>query len=240
MGEYALVLRREMLFTSGVVMPKQAKESKRLLAIGDIHGCLEQLVDLIAIVEPTGDEQIVFLGDYIDRGPKSCGVIDFLLAFSERFPKTVFLKGNHEAMFLDFLHGRNPIPFLMNGGEKTLESYRADESLRISRAHLEFFENLRLFYETENFIFVHAGLRPSVSLEAQQEEDILWIRNDFLSSPFDWGKTVVFGHTPFGEPLWEEGRVGIDTGAVYGGRLACCDVERGTCLFSAGSKRDDH
>lgn len=210
------------------------KESirQRLLAVGDIHGCLDHLERLMDRVAPTPSDRIVFLGDYIDRGPDGRGVIDYLIDFGRRFPKSVFIKGNHEAMFLDFLAGRNPWLFLYNGGASTLESYREEGGVRIPKTHLDFLENLPLYYETGGFIFVHAGMRPGKSLEEQQEKDLLWIRDEFIRSSFDWGKTVVFGHTPQQTPLLEKNRVCVDTGAVFGNALSCCDVERRRCWTS--------
>jgi serine/threonine protein phosphatase 1 len=204
----------------------------RLLAVGDIHGCLDHLERLMSRVEPTTTDRTVFLGDYIDRGPESRGVIDYLIDFGQRFPKSIFLKGNHEAMFLDFLAGRNQWLFLYNGGASTLESYQEERGVRIARAHLDFLANLPLYYETDNFIFVHAGLRPGKPLEHQQEKDLLWIREEFINSSFSWGKTVVYGHTPRQGPLLERDRICVDTGAVFGKFLTCCDVEQRRCWTS--------
>jgi len=211
-------------------MPTGEKESTdaagRLLAVGDIHGCLSDLQRLMARVEPQASDQVVFLGDYIDRGPDGRGVIDYLLSFGRRFPRSVFLKGNHEAMFLDFLAGRNQALYLFNGGGTTLESYQEQAGIRIPRAHLDFLASLETSFSTEEFIFVHAGLRPGVPLDEQQEHDLLWIRDEFIYSDYDWGQTVVFGHTPLQEPFCTDNKIGLDTGAVYGRALTCCDVRQ--------------
>ena len=209
-------------------MTESEDESRgRLLAVGDIHGCLDQLQRLMAMVRPETSDRVVFLGDYIDRGPESRQVIEFLLDFGRRFPRSVFLKGNHEAMFLDFLTGRERLPFLLNGGQATLKSYEDAGGVTIPQEHRAFLTTLRPCFETERFIFVHAGLRPGLPLAEQLEEDLLWIRRDFLDAlDSDWGKTVVFGHTPLSEPFLAPGRIGLDTGAVYGRYLSCCDVER--------------
>lgn len=206
-----------------------APPSGRLLAVGDIHGCLSQLQKLMAKVRPAPEDRIVFLGDYIDRGPESRGVLDYLIDFDQRFPRAVFLKGNHEEMFLDFVAGRNQLLYFNNGGETTLQNYQEGSKLRIPRAHLDFLEKLRLYYETEDFIFVHAGLRPGLSPEDQNPRDLVWIREEFLFSTYDWGKTVVFGHTPRQDVLFARNRIGLDTGAVFGRFLTCCDVEKKEC-----------
>ncbi|MEZ4484656.1 MAG: metallophosphoesterase family protein [Syntrophotaleaceae bacterium] len=209
--------------TTTMVIAKEPAAG-RLLAVGDIHGCLDLLRQLLEKVAPNAEDRVVFLGDYIDRGPDSRGVIDFLLEFRARWPQTVFLKGNHEAMLLDYLAGRERLRYLLNGGEPTLYGYREKGRLQIPTDHLQFLHSLRPYFETEHFIFVHAGLRPQVAPQAQHEKDLLWIRKDFLESDFSWGKTVVFGHTPLRKPHLNRDRLGLDTGAVYGRTLTCCDV----------------
>lgn len=204
----------------------QEPKAGRLLAVGDIHGCRDLLQQLMQQVAPSAEDQVVFLGDYIDRGPDSRGVIDYLLEFRQRWPQTVFLKGNHEAMFLDFLAGRERLRYLLNGGEATLSGYREKGQLAIPPDHLQFFHDLRLYFETEHHLFVHAGLRPGIALEDQGEKNLLWIREDFLNSDYRWDKTIVFGHTPLRKPQLKPHRIGLDTGAVYGRSLSCCDVKR--------------
>lgn len=199
----------------------------RLLAFGDIHGCRQPLAALLEQVVPTVDDQLVFLGDYIDRGPDSAGVIDDLLELRGSFPRTVFLRGNHEQMLIEVLAGGNPGTFLFNGGGKTIASYRARGVWPPPADHLAFFEQLPALYATGQWVFAHAGLRPALPLAEQSPDDLLWIRAEFLDSSYDWGKTVVFGHTPREEPLLTETRIGLDTGCVYGGRLTCCDVLTG-------------
>lgn len=200
------------------------KPQGRLLAVGDIHGCLEQLTALMTQVAPASADQVVFLGDYVDRGPDSAAVIDYLIQFGETFPATVFLRGNHEQMFCDYLDGHDPSVFLMNGGLMTLNSYKRNGLWPIPPSHRIFLETLLDYYETQDYIFVHAGLRPGVPLAQQDRSDLLWIRRDFIASDYEWGKTVVYGHTPLEEPFLAETRMGLDTGCVYGRRLTCCDV----------------
>jgi len=205
--------------------PIQTKPSEgRWLAIGDIHGCLTQLTELMERVRPSSADRIVFLGDYVDRGPASAGVIDYLVGFAAAFPETVFLRGNHEQMFIDYLDGLDPTIFLINGGQQTLDSYRDCRMWPVPSAHRRFLDSLRYYFESEQHIFVHAGLRPGIPLAEQKDFDMLWIRHEFLESDFDWGKPVVYGHTPLKEPLLGERRIGVDTGCVYGRRLTCCDV----------------
>jgi len=199
-------------------------KTRRLLAVGDIHGCREALRALLDRVAPTEHDQLVFLGDYIDRGPDSAGVVDDLLALRDRLPRSVFLRGNHEEMLLDALAGRDPAPFLFNGGARTIASYQARGAWPPPAEHRDFFETLPALYQTGGFIFVHAGLRPGIPLAEQSPDDLLWIRADFMAAEVDWGKTVVFGHTPFEQPLLMPDRIGLDTGCVYGGRLTCCEV----------------
>jgi len=196
----------------------------RWLAIGDVHGCLAQLTELMERVKPTSADRIVFLGDYVDRGPASSGVIDYLIEFAAAFPETVFLRGNHEQMFLDYLNGLDPAMFIMNGGRQTLDSYRDRQMRPVPSTHRRFLDSLRYYFESQQHIFVHAGLRPEIPVAEQSDFDMLWIRHEFLESDFDWGKTVVYGHTPVKEPLLGKRRIGLDTGCVYGRRLTCCDV----------------
>ena len=196
----------------------------RWLAVGDIHGCLAQLTELMELVKPTSADRVVFLGDYVDRGPDSAGVIDYLIEFAAAFPETVFLRGNHEQMFLDYLDGQDSAMFLVNGGRQTLDSYRDRRMWPIPTSHRRFLESLEHSFESEHHIFVHAGLRPGIPLAEQDDFDMLWIRHEFLESDFDWGKAIVYGHTPRQEPLLGDRRIGVDTGCVYGRQLTCCEV----------------
>ncbi|MFH0787620.1 MAG: metallophosphoesterase family protein [Pseudomonadota bacterium] len=205
----------------------------RILAIGDIHGCYAKLVSLMEKVNLNpGKDALVFIGDYIDRGDRAKEVVDYLIELKKRVPSTVFLLGNHEHMLLDYLSGENTNPFLFNGGQKTLNSYLGKGRLSYLQdpksvfppEHLEFFNSLLPYYELEDTIFVHAGLRNGIPLERQDLFDLLWIREEFYYSKFNFGKTIVFGHTAFSQPFILNNRVGIDTGAVYGNTLTCVEL----------------
>lgn len=198
----------------------------RVLAVGDIHGCLEQLRGLLDKVAPTVRDTLVFLGDYVDRGDDSPGVIDDLLALRKQLPRTVFLKGNHEQMLLSYLAGDRDPGYLLNGGDTTLRQYAQRGTAQPPRAHLDFFHDLRLTYRRQQFLFVHAGLKPGCRVDRQCEDDLLWIRDEFLfhPDPCEWGVVVVHGHSPQQQVSFTACRIGLDTGAVYGRRLSCCEV----------------
>jgi serine/threonine protein phosphatase 1 len=194
--------------------------------IGDIHGCYDRLVALMDKINIDLDsESLVFLGDYIDRGPDSFEVVEYLVNLKKKCPDIVFIKGNHEEMLEKYISETDRFTYLINGGQQTLESYgkhrKPTDTSLIPDAHLEFFNSLVLYYETDHYIFVHAGLRKDVPLEKQKPEDLLWIRKNFIQSNYDFGKQVVFGHTPLPEPLLQPNKIGIDTGAVYGNKLTC-------------------
>jgi serine/threonine protein phosphatase 1 len=202
---------------------------ERIFAIGDIHGCFDKLVALMDIIDVDLEKDtLVFIGDYIDRGPQSKEVVDYLMDLSGQAGKVVFLKGNHELMLEEYLNGTNQFGFLANGGLATLDSYSnggsPDENNPIPTTHLDFFRDLRMYYETDQYIFVHAGLKENVPLEEQNEWDMLWIREEFIYSDFDFGKRVIFGHTPFQKPIVLDNKIGIDTGAVYGNKLTCVEL----------------
>jgi serine/threonine protein phosphatase 1 len=196
-----------------------------ILAVGDLHGrydLLRRVFDEVLPGQPAGT-RLVFLGDYIDRGPDSRVILEALMAYQALRPETVLLMGNHERMLLDALEGRQVELFLCNGGLETLHSFglTMEAMHHIPPVFLDFLRGLPLFHEDEHYIFVHAGLKPGLPLAGQQERDLLWIRDEFIHSQWDFGKTVVFGHTPFAEPLVKPGLIGIDTGAGFGLRLTC-------------------
>jgi len=202
---------------------------ERIFAVGDIHGCLDKLISLMGVIDidPRKDT-LLFIGDYIDRGAQSKQVVDYLIDLARQQSRVIFLKGNHELLLHLYLSGADRFSFLANGGQATLDSYRKDyshaEDNPIPSTHLDFFDNLRLYYETDHYIFVHAGLKENIPLDEQDEWVMLWIRDEFIYSDFDFGKRVIFGHTPFREPLVLENKIGIDTGAVYGNKLTCVEL----------------
>ena len=202
---------------------------QKIFVIGDIHGCFGQLCALMDKIPINfSRDQLIFIGDYIDRGSDSIEVVDYLIDLKKQLPGTIFLKGNHEDMMENYLDGSDRFTYLLNGGQRTLDAYLNHPNnpggYPVPSAHLQFFNSLHLYYQTDDYIFVHAGLRKKVPLESQKKMDVLWIRDEFIYSDFDFGKRVIFGHTPFKEPLMQTNKIGIDTGAVYGNRLTCVQL----------------
>jgi serine/threonine protein phosphatase 1 len=204
----------------------------KIFAIGDIHGCFDKLQRLILEIkaDPVNDT-LVFIGDYIDRADGGRDVVDYILKLKKTFQNVICLRGNHESMLLRFLDGVEDDIYLANGGFATLKAYGISRSdapkvrkKKIPPDHLKFFKSLLPYYETDQFIFVHAGLIPGRALNEQSLYDMQWIRQSFIDSDYDFGKRVVFGHTHFSEPLIEASKIGIDTGAVYGGKLTCVEL----------------
>ena len=215
------------MVSQDLMIEERVSGTNRIFAIGDIHGCLWSLEKLLNILPVNwGKDLVIFLGDYIDRGPDPRGVIEKILELKKLYGgKIITLKGNHEWMFERFLKGIDIDVFLYNGGGMTLKSYYNKEGyLEIPEEHLKFLRELKLYYETEDYIFVHAGLRPGKELKEQSEEDLLWIRESFYFSEYKFSKTIVFGHTPFPAPLILDDRIGIDTGCVYGGALTAIEL----------------
>jgi serine/threonine protein phosphatase 1 len=206
-------------------------------AIGDIHGSLASLDRLMDKINPDFEhDQLLFVGDYIDRGPRPKEVVDYIIRLKMLAPgRIICLKGNHEAMFLDFLEGRGKDLFLLNGGDSTLTDYGGGswmaKDLVLPPDHQQFYQELQLFYETADYIFVHGGLKPGVALADQQEDDLLWIRGEFITSQEDFGRRVIFGHTPFKQPLVMPNKIGIDTGAVYGNFLTALKLPEEEFFF---------
>ena len=204
-------------------------EDSKTFIIGDIHGCLDMLKRLVEKIkwDPARDK-LIFVGDYIDRGPDPKGVVDYILSLMAESSGIQCLIGNHEVIFLDYIKGKDRKLFLMNGGMNTLESYAFHlvdtEDDLLPPSHKEFFASLKYTIALDDYYVVHAGFRPKVPLEEQDPDDLVWIRDPFIYSTYDFGKRVIFGHTPFYEPLIMKNKVGIDTGAVYGNRLTCLEL----------------
>jgi len=231
----------------------QENEADRTLyAVGDIHGRADLLAALEKLIvgdwEHRGrkDSLLIFLGDYVDRGPQSFQVIERLIA---GFPMpSVHLRGNHEQVLLDFLDD----PELgdlwrRNGGMETMASYgvdisevavgrgfeRASRDLRacLPAAHLDFLNGLKTSLTIGRYFFCHAGVRPGVPLDAQVAEDLMWIREPFIVSQADFGKIVVHGHTPVEMPELLPNRIDIDTGAYLTGKLTCLVIDGAATKF---------
>jgi serine/threonine protein phosphatase 1 len=227
----------------------------RLIAIGDVHGCASELLTLLERLELTPDTTVVFVGDYVDRGPHGRQVIDLVLETNERC-RVVPLLGNHELMFLDFLFDRNLETaglFVFNGGAQTLGSYADDSGdFLVPQEHIEFMRGLDMTYQTEGFFFVHAGV-PDLPLEQIEPSihalDLLWAR-DFLRSSYRWSKAVVHGHSPVKKVEIRPNRINVDTGCAYHQCLSAIDLStmrvtsvprldsvRGTVLCDRSSRR---
>ena len=201
----------------------------KFFTIGDIHGCSKPLAELLEKIAPllTKDDTIIFIGDYIDRGPDSKGVIDIVLELRKKHKRVITLMGNHESMFMGALQGYGQKEFLRMGGEATLKSYGIDKditkdfSANIPPDHLAFFLDLMPYWETEEYIFVHAGLQPGVHLTQQSPDWLFWARDEFIETTYDFKKKVIYGHTPFDTPKVDSNKIGIDTGLVYGNTITC-------------------
>lgn len=191
-----------------------------LIAIGDIHGCADSLDALLDRLDVQDDDHLVFVGDYIDRGPDSKGVIDRLMELQEDVECT-FLRGNHEALMLGYLDAGAFNLWRVNGGIQTLQSYMKNGRSEpdIPDEHADFVRDTKMYYETDDYLFVHAGLKPDLSvkenLEEYDEEVFLWERGHLNAADYAWEKTVVCGHTPQAQPIDKENLILIDTGCVY-------------------------
>jgi serine/threonine protein phosphatase 1 len=195
-------------------------------AIGDIHGSLAKLRRLIARCREHASgrpSRFVFLGDYIDRGPQSAGVVHDLIELQSHLPdRVVALKGNHEAMAIEVIDGAAPEDYwLVQGGIETLMSYGVGAARNLPRGDVDWMRALPLWHDDGRRFFVHAGVDPERPLADQDATDLIWIREPFLSDSRDFGRLIVHGHTPLetGRPDQRRNRLNIDTGAVFGGPL---------------------
>jgi serine/threonine protein phosphatase 1 len=234
---------------------ERVPDGMRVYAIGDIHGRLDLLDALLANIADDDaargngvETRLIFLGDLIDRGPESSGVVQRLLDLSKSGANVRFLMGNHEQVFLRALSGdRRALRFLIRiGGRETLlsygiteEDYRAldfDElaalaAEKVPAAHLAFLAGFEKWVALGDYLFVHAGLKPGVSLEDQEYEDLCWIRDAFLLHRDSFGHMVVHGHSITEDIDVRSNRIGIDTGAFATGRLTAIGLQGGERWF---------
>jgi predicted MPP superfamily phosphohydrolase len=207
----------------------------RTYALSDIHGCLNKLLGLVARCRNDARDdaaRFVFLGDYIDRGPDSRGVIEYLIDLKSRQPADVVcLCGNHEDLALSAIDDPGEIDqwVVANGGDKTLRSYDVTAPPEMPASHVEWMRALPTHHDDGRRFFVHAGIDPSRPLDRQDRHDLLWMREPFLSDPRDYGRFIVHGHTPQrgGRPDLRTNRVNIDTAAVAGGPLTAAIFDDG-------------
>ncbi len=227
--------------------PGTLPAGRRIYAIGDVHGCDSRLAELHAAIaddlahRPCGAPLLLHLGDYVDRGPDSRGVVA-RLAGGDPLPgvPSVNLLGNHEQTMIDALSGlgASMTDWMIQGGREALQSWGGDPDAprptwpgHVPDAHMGFLKNLALTHREGSYLFAHAGIRPGIAIEDQTRQDLISIRQAFLYSEADFGVTVVHGHTPKQDPVIKHNRIGIDTGAVYGGRLTCAILETDRVAF---------
>jgi serine/threonine protein phosphatase 1 len=234
--------------------PASLPPGRRIYAIGDIHGCDRQLANLHETIagdfasRPIAAALLLHIGDYVDRGADTAGVIA-RLADGCPIPNMdmVNLMGNHESTMLDALSGERAAgtDWLFAGGRTTLQSYGIDPdgprdrwAALIPQCHQDFLRGLVLMHREGGYAFIHAGVRPGIALEHQARDDLLRSRQPFLYSEADFGAVIVHGHTPVKAPVVRHNRIGIDTGAVFGGKLTCVVLEAGTLGFLTADPMD--
>ncbi len=232
-----------------------------IYAVGDIHGQLAELHRVLSLIEEDGgpDAKVVFVGDYTDRGPDSCGVIDLLIKAKAEGRNWTMLKGNHDRMFewfmLPYPRHEAYLPVELSwlhprlGGDTTLASYgvemtpqsrmlkvHADALEAVPKEHVAFLRDCPLTFETDDLFFAHAGIKPGVALEKQDEEDLLWIRKEFHKDARAHPKLIVHGHTPVDQATHYGNRINLDSGAGYGHPLTAAVFEGTRCwqLTAAG------
>lgn len=234
-------------------------EGQRVYAVGDIHGRLDLLDDLLGQIEddivarPLPTVGLCFLGDLIDRGPDSAGVVERLTSLGEFPAKTLFLMGNHEEVLLRVLNAEPHLAYdwLGFGGDACAESYGVSASALLAMnedriaevmrgamppAHVRFLEDMGDTFGFGDYLFVHAGIRPGVKIEEQQPQDLRWIRQPFLSDGHDHGCMVVHGHTISEGVERRANRIGIDTGAYRTGILTAAVIEGADLRFLATAR----
>ncbi len=224
-------------------------EDHRVYAIGDIHGRVDLLHELHGIIEddmgaaPKAANTVIYLGDYVDRGPDSAAVIETLATSAPTGTETVHIMGNHDYFMVGFLDGTGDLShWLMNGGDDTLRSYGitdAAEPRKLKQAlldviperHLSFMKGLSLSHRIGSLFFAHAGVNPLTPLDDQTPEELMWIREPFLDWPSALDAVVVHGHTPRPEPEVRRHRIGTDTLAWKSGHLTAVALENGHARF---------
>jgi serine/threonine protein phosphatase 1 len=227
--------------------PARLPEGRRIYAIGDVHGCDVQLGDLHEIIaedlarRPVEAPLLLHIGDYVDRGADTAGVLQRLLTETP-IPglPVVNLVGNHDETMLHALSGDRAAAsdWLFAGGAPALQSYGIDPDSpreswpeQVPPEHLDFLRGLTLTHRDGGYFFVHGGVRPGVPLEQQAREDLLRMRQPFLYSEMSFGAVVVHGHSPVRDPVVRHNRIAIDTGAVFGGKMTCLVLEGETLGF---------
>lgn len=186
------------------------KEMSRYIAITDIHGEVEKLNNLLSKIKTKPDDVFVFMGDYIDRGARSKEVVDRVIAQSNTH-KCIYLIGSHEyAMLHSGEDDYYRFLFENYGGPATARSYGGFDN--ILKIHGDFYKNLKFYYLTDKYLFVHAGINPAYPLEKQNEVDLVYIRGKFIYSKHKLPQKIIFGHTEFDKPYIDEGKIGIDLG----------------------------
>ena len=227
--------------------PAALPPGRRIYAIGDIHGCARQLAKLHDMIaqdlgrRPIASALLLHIGDYVDRGADTAGVIALLVDGCQvEGTETVNLMGNHESTMLEALSGERAAgtDWLFAGGRATLQSYGIDPdgprdqwARNIPQAHQDFLRGLSLMHREGGYAFIHAGVRPGIKLEDQARDDLLRSRQPFLYSEADFGAVVVHGHTPVKAPVVRHNRIAIDTGAVFGGLMTCVVLQDATLGF---------
>jgi serine/threonine protein phosphatase 1 len=200
-------------------------DNKRFFIIGDIHGCLDMFKGLMDKIDWAPDKDgLILLGDYIDRGKNSRGVVDYIIGLKKISQNIQCLMGNHEELFLNYINGDDEGTFLFNGGVNTLTSYYENGTTEIDPDHIAFLKSLIIMVELDDYYIVHAGMKPGIEAKDQSVKDKLWIREPFIFSEYDFGKRIIFGHTPFSSPLIMDNKIGLDTGAVFGNKLTCLEI----------------
>ena len=229
------------------------EQADTVYVVGDIHGCHKELIHLQNKIEKdakkrSGAKLLIYLGDYVDRGPAVMDCIQSLIDFRPHDFSIIYLLGNHEQMLLDFLAEKKSSLYIWlgNGGLETLRSYgnkmdgyidetmelQYDERIRdnflrlLPSSHKDFFHQLQLSYEWENYFFVHAGIDPDTPLHKQKKDTLLWTRDPkFLDSKKQFEKIIVHGHTPGNSIIRKNNRICLDTGVFFSGKLSCIKIE---------------